>query len=169
MAQNIESKAEAYCRSYAEAVNLLARDKATSTTNLAEAIFSHYMQPGFTVFSLGQRTTMDDGNTTLPGVKSYLDRWVELGLGLDLRMNKYRVEVVSDLPQQGGGLALCRITWSIHPPAGSEWHGKGWDWDNVYAFRVPPGQDDGYFEFVVSDNEIAALLQRCPNFMDGLS
>lgn len=84
-------------------------------------------------------------------------------------MDNYRVEVVSDLGQQGSGLALCWITWSVHPPAESKWHGKGWKWENVYAFRVSPGQGDGYFEFVVSDNETATLLQRIPNFMERLS
>jgi len=37
----------------------------------------------------------------------------------------------------------------------SEWHGKGWAWENVYVFRVPLGQEKGYFEFVVSNNKKA--------------
>lgn len=168
MTLDIKSKAEAYCRSYAEAVELASKDKDSRTEKMAEALFSHYVQKDFTAFTSGQRLTMGDKNTSVPLIQSYLDKWIELGLGLDISMDNSRVEVVSDLGQQGGGQAFCWITWTLHPPTGSEWHGKGWSWENVYAFRLPPGQDNGHFEFVVNDNETATLLQRIPNFFEGL-
>ena len=168
MAHTLKSKAEAFCRSYSDSLGLTSRDKENTSEKTAEALFSHYLQQGFTAFTFGQHATFGDKDASTASIKRYLDKWNDLGLGLDFSMDDFRVEVVSDLGPQGGGLALCWITWSVQPPPESAWSGKGWNWENVYAFRVPPGQENGYFEFVVSDNEMSGLLQRIPNFMDGL-
>jgi len=58
------------------------------------------------------------------------------------------------------------MTWAICPPETAAV--KGWEWENVYMFRLPEGQDKGYWEAVISDNEIGSLLQRFPKFMEGL-
>jgi hypothetical protein len=55
---------------------------------------------------------------------------------------------------------LCHLTFEIRPRNGD----KSWRFLNIYGLR----QDDAgqRFEFAVSDNEMAGLLEHCPSFMD---
>ena len=106
-------------------------------------------------------------------MESYLQKWLSNGIELDIRMERHRVDVVSDLGEAGGS-AMCWITWRVYPSSSKD-EGKGegqsiegWEWENMYAFRLEPGQEKAYWEFVVSDNEVMALLGRFPGWFDGL-
>lgn len=157
MADNIRAKAQAFCQSYAKAVNCT---DPTKTEVTGKAILSHYVPKGFVSFSMGSTTHMGSHNEAVPGATKYLNRWFALGIGLDVRLDNSRIEVVS--PHN----ALCFLTWTAHPF--KECGVEKWSFENVYSYRLLPGQEDGkgWFEFAISDNEIAALLQRFPDFMN---
>ncbi|KAK5940193.1 hypothetical protein PMZ80_007612 [Knufia obscura] len=157
MADGIRAKAEAFCQSYAQAVNCT---DPTKTEEAAKAILSHYVPKGFVSFSMGSINPLGDHDKAASGAKPYLDRWFTLGIGLDVTLESSRIEVVSPYN------ALCFLTWKAHPfPQCGE---KEWTFENVYSYRLLPGQEDsrGAFEFAISDNEISALLQRFPDFMN---
>lgn len=50
---------------------------------------------------------------------------------------------------------------------------QGWTWENVYGYRrtvALEGQEpQEYWEFVVSDQEIGALMERKPEIMKALT
>lgn len=116
---------------------------------------------------MGQRIVMGDATSEIPKMVRYLEQWLSHGVGLDIRMDRHRVDVVSDMGETGGGgSAMCWITWRVHP--GADRGIEGWEWENMYAFRLAPGQERGVWEFVVSDNEVAGLLLRFPNWFQGL-
>jgi len=167
---SIRARAESFCHSYAKAMSLGTSPKAT-TADIAEALFSHYRPTDFTAFSMGQRIVMGDATSEVPKMEKYLQQWLSHGIGLDIRMERHRVDVVSDLGETGGGgSAMCWITWRVYPasPEGAGRSIEGWEWENMYAFRLAPGQEKGVWEFVVSDNEVAGLLGRFPGWFDGL-
>lgn len=164
---DIKSRAEAFAQSYAKAMSLGASNPPTPTQQIGEALFSHYASTDFIAFNVGQKTMMSDASTEVPRMKWYLDRWLENGVGLDIRLDKLRIEAVSDYGEQGGGSACCFVTWRVHPPADSGI--EGWSWENMYAYRLPAAQGGtatgrGYWEFVISDNEYLQLLQRFPKW-----
>lgn len=167
----MESKAKAFAQSYADAMALGAVKPALPLKQIAEALFSHYTTAGFVVFSMGQTSTMGDAPTEVPRMEAYLNMWCQNGLALDIRLDKLRIEVVSDYGEQGGGSACCFLTWKIYPPPTSAV--EGWSWENMYAYRMPPAsaggdRSRGYWEFVVSDNEVAELLKRFPKWFEEL-
>lgn len=155
MADGIRVKAEAFCQSYAKAVNCV---DPTRTGETSKAILSHYVSRGFTSFSMGSIKQLNDLDEAVSRGKSYLDRWFTLGIGLDITLEHSRIEVVSPYN------ALCFLTWEAHPfPQCGE---KEWSFQNVYSYRVLPEQEgsSGAFEFAISDNETSSLLQRFPSF-----
>ena len=184
---SIASRAEAHCHSYATSISRASQRTAPNDTidtrAVALAILSHYHTQTFTAFTLGTRSTLSTTSEENPitaqdkpllGIKTYLDRFIHHGLPLDNKLEKLRVEVVSDLGAQGGGFAFCWITWRMEPGVGSPWEGRGWSWENVYGFRVMPAGAGGAasaaegFESVVSDNEVVGLVGRVPGFMERL-
>lgn len=95
---------------------------------------------------------MPNQEIAFASVKQHLDNFERTGLGYDIRLKKSRVETVSPAS------ALCWVTWEIHPKNGVE----KWEWENVYGYRM---RDKGEgWEFVISDNEMANLVQRVPGF-----
>lgn len=157
MAEGIRAKAEAFCQSYATAVNCVDSKK---TEEAAKAILSHYIPKGFVSFSRGSIDRLGDHDEAASNAKRYLDRWFAWGIGLNVTLENCRVEVVSEHN------ALCFITWKARPlPQCGE---TDWEFENVYSYRLPLGQKDsrGAFEFAISDNEISSVLQRFPTFLD---
>lgn len=157
MTDNLRTKAESFCQSYAKAVNCTDPSKVEET---AQAILSHYISKGFVSFSLGNVNQLGTHEEAAIRAIPYLNRWFTLGIGLNVTLEKTRIEVVSPFN------ALCFITWKAHPlPQCGE---SEWTFENVYSYRLDPGQEDGRgeFEFAISDNETSELLRRFPNFMD---
>lgn len=157
MVENIRVKAEAFCQSYAIAVNCTDPSK---TQEAAKAILSHYVPTGFINFNLGSINHLGDRNEAIARAVPYLDRWFTLGIGLNITLEDSRIEVISPFN------ALCFLTWKTHPlPECGE---ATWTFENVYSYRIRPGYMDGRgdFEFAISDNETSALLQRFPAFAD---
>lgn len=151
----LTTKVGRWCESFVKAAGLGHTQNATTAT-IAGAMFSHWHQEKFIVFAQEGRMEFSDKETSVPKLTQILDKFIDHGLGLDVRLEKYRVEPVSS------SSALCFVTVSVHPPSESKI--ATFSWENVFLYRVPPGQEDGYFDFGVFDNEFAALLQRVPTF-----
>lgn len=133
-------RAEAFCRSYDSAMR--AYD--------AKALVSHYGEP-YASFTLGAQHAFATRAVALDRVADHLARLKARGLE-DIRLKRFEVVPVSD------AAALCHLTWEVHPKDGA----PGWSWLNVYGLRQDAKGER--FELVVSDNEIAALLKRHPDF-----
>ncbi|MDD3799013.1 MAG: hypothetical protein PHE36_07530 [Novosphingobium sp.] len=132
---------EALCRSYDRA--MLDKD--------GRAIAGHYLFP-YTSFTLGQVHTFADRATADAACTDQIACFERTGVGSDIRMTGCEVVPVS--PDS----ALCHVTWAVFPANGA----PGWEWTNIYGYRRR-GDEEG-FEFNISDNEIAELLRRFPDF-----
>lgn len=136
------ARAEAFCRSYGDAM----------ASGGAATLASHYAEP-YVSFTLGHVSQFATQAEAVIAIQAHLDRFERYGLGIDVRLDSFTVTPVS------AGSALCHLRWSLHPPGGLE----GCAWENIYGLRQSP--DAQAFEFNISDNEISALLQRYPDFM----
>lgn len=176
----IATAATAFLASYARAMHLADPSTSAQATNIpliAAALGAHY-GAGCTAYTLSHRASFPSADAWVPGIATHLERFDRCGLGYDIFLERHRVEPVSE------GSALCWATWRIRPRASSGT--EGWEWENVYAYRRAPavggggeagrkiggeGADawekpEGWWEFIVSDNEISGLLARVPNFME---
>jgi hypothetical protein len=133
------ARAEQFCRDYGRA--------AAGDGQLA----AHYGFPHVS-FVLGQVVTFADRAQADAGVAGHSERLRACGAGTDIRLTGQRIEEVS------AGAALCHLTWAITPADGT----PGWQWRNVYGLRQTG--EHQYFEFSVSDNEMAEILSRYPAF-----
>jgi hypothetical protein len=112
---------------------------------------AHYAEP-YTSFTLGNVTQFATQDEALAQMLPWLERFRQRGLD-DIHMVQLSIETVSD------SFALCHITWEVRPRS----EVPTWRWTNIYGLRQDKlGQR---FEFAISDNEIANLLQRFPDFM----
>lgn len=117
----------------------------------ARAIVDFYGFP-YVSFSLGHISQFNDRAHAEQQVEQHLARFTKHGLGHDVRLQGFSVEPVSPTS------ALCHLRWGLH----IETQATTLVWDNVYGLRQT---DDGqYFEFNISDNEVAVILQHCPEF-----
>lgn len=144
-----KASAEAFVESYASAMHL-AQTSDVTTTSCANALAAHYHH-GMTAFVFGHKTSFDTHSDAEIGVKAHLERFERAGLGYDIRLEKSRVEEISQ------SSALCWVTWKILPKNTVE----GWQWENVYGYRKTQDGKEGW-ELVVSDNEIAGVMQKAP-------
>ncbi|GAB7349309.1 hypothetical protein MBLNU459_g8449t2 [Dothideomycetes sp. NU459] len=151
---SIDESAESFTQSYASA---MASATQVSRTDCAKALGSHY-GPGMASYTFGHVHVFKDTAHANENIETHLGRFEAAGIGYDIRMVEHEILPVST------SSALCPVTWEIRPKAGSGV--EGWRWRNVYAYRLPPGADKGYWEFVVSDNEVGELMKRFPNFME---
>jgi len=92
MAATIREKAEHHVHSYAKAV---ATGTSLGTEKTAEAIHSHYIQEDFISFTHGNTSFINSTEAGQLGTRRYLDKWIEVGLGLNIRLASHRIEVVS--------------------------------------------------------------------------
>jgi hypothetical protein len=155
---DVKAAAEAFSRSYGEAIDLTTQE-GVSAEELATALVGHY-SPKFVSFNHGHVTSAgDDANFWQAGVTKYLQTFQKAGLGWKMRLQNYRVEVLTP------SAAACHLTWEIMPA-----NGDGWSWTNVYGWRdgesTSPNGSKGAFEYTVSDNETDELLKRVPGFME---
>ncbi len=132
---------EAFCRSYGKAME--EKD--------GRAIASHYLFP-YISFTLGQIHSFADRTTADEACSLQIARFEKAGVGTDIRIKDVKIVPVSE------NSALCHLTWEIFP----EDNRPGWSWLNIYGYRQR-GDEEG-FEFNISDNEIAELLKRFPDF-----
>ncbi len=135
------TKAIEFCNSY----------DASSRSGSAQIMADHYAEP-YTSFTLGNVTQFATKADARAQVGPWLARFEKLGL-TDMHLVELSIQTVSDT------FALCHVTWEIKPKS----EVPSWRWTNIYGLRQDAqGQR---FEFAISDNEIANLLQRFPNFM----
>lgn len=135
------TRAVAFVESYA----------AASHSGVAQALADHYAEP-YTSFTLGQVSQFADKAAALQQMIPWMARFKHFGLE-DMRLADLSIHTVSDT------FALCHVTWEVHPQSAL----PGWRWTNIYGLRQDAqGQR---FEFNISDNEIANLLQRFPDFL----
>ena len=133
----------------------LGRLSTTTPQSCAEALVKHYL-PGFTAFVFGHQAHVGNSDEALTTVTAYLEKFEKFGLGMDVRMKNLKAQVISE------GSALCWITWEVFPKDGK----KGWDWENVYAYRRMEDGREGW-EFTVSDNETKMLAKNRPQVLTG--
>ncbi|KAJ7940309.1 hypothetical protein B0H13DRAFT_1937513 [Mycena leptocephala] len=172
----ITTAATAFVHSYARAMALSSPTSSPHSANLpliAAALGAHYAT-NTTAYTLGHRRVFPSTAGAVTALAVHLGRFKSSGLGYDIQMAAHRVEPVS------ASSALCWVTWAINPKEGS---GKeGWQWENVYGYRFEEpeaglrkwigGEEDGWekpegwWELILSDNEIAGLVARVPNFME---
>ncbi|KAF2224667.1 hypothetical protein BDZ85DRAFT_279898 [Elsinoe ampelina] len=155
--------AEAFSASYAAAVAMTV-SPTTSIEDIAAALASHW-NPGAVVFMFGRITTFPIKdpkehpwyNTNL----RLLKRFEESELGYRVELVRQRVEVYSE------GAAQCWLTWKCVPREGAKFEGKGWEWENLYGWRRPMGdQGKGFWEYVISDHEVGEMMKRIPGFYE---
>lgn len=115
---------------------------------------AHYAEP-YTSFTLGNITQFATQDAALEQMVPWLARFKERGLD-DIRLAELSIDTVSD------SFALCHVTWEVKPRSSAV---AGWRWTNIYGLRQDA--EGQRFEFAVSDNEIANLLQRFPDFLGG--
>jgi ketosteroid isomerase-like protein len=122
-----------------------------SRANDPEALASHYAEP-YTSFTLGHVGGFSSKDEALGRMVPWMARFKEFGLD-DIRIADSTLEPVS------GHFCLCHLTIEIRPRDGT----APFHFLNIYGLR----QDElgQRFEFAISDNEIAALTQRYPDFM----
>jgi len=134
-----------------KAVEFVKSYDAATRAGDPQGLVDHYAQP-YTSFTFGEVSQFQTHAAALAQVTPWLARFKEFGLD-DMWLAQLSVDTVSDT------FALCHVTWEVRPRSGI----PGWRWTNVYGLR----QDERgqRFEFNVSDNEIAGLLQRFPNFL----
>jgi hypothetical protein len=151
--------ATAFVQSYGAAISLTQKPH-TTVPEIASALVRHY-SPTFTAHDHGHTVTAppDSPSFWLSGVTTHLKRFQKSGLGLNMKLSDYRIEV------EGEKAAKCHVTWFIQPV-----EGEGWGWTNVYGWRdggeVSEDGLRGLFESVVSDEETEELFRRVPGFLE---
>ena len=150
-----KTSAEAYVQSYASAMHT-AQNPDVTTSSCAAALGAHYL-PGLVAFVFGHHHSLATQEEWVGGIKQHLEKFKKSGLGYDIRLAKSRVESVS------ASSAMCFVTWKILPKNGVE----GWEWENVYGYRLGQDGKEGW-EFIVSDNEVAGVMQRAPEVFSAM-
>jgi len=124
---------------------------AASRAGDPQGLVDHYAEP-YTSFTFGQTSQFVTREAALAQVTPWLARFKAAGLD-DMWLAQLSIDTVSDT------FALCHVTWEVRPRSGI----PGWRWTNIYGLRQDA--EGQRFEFNVSDNEIAGLLARFPDFM----
>ena len=139
---SIEPKAQAFVDSYGLA----------SAANDPDALAGHYAEPYAHPLPLGHIGGFASRDEALERMVPWMARFKEYGLD-DIRLADSMLVPVSD------HFCLCHLTIEIRPKDGA----APFHFVNIYGLR----QDDRgqRFEFAVSDNEIATLTARYPDFM----
>jgi len=153
---DIKQLALATLASYADA---LTRGAASSLPirEISSQMAKYYL-PGCTAFTLRTITPFPDEEFASSMIQSQLERFVSLGVGINMRLEEARIEVISQTS------AACWATFSV-----SIKNGEGWSWTNVYGFRMVEGRENGLkggWEWVNGDGEMVELLGRYPNAME---
>ena len=74
---------------------------------------------------------------------------IRSGLGTRLILERVeKIEIYSDTS------AMCWLTWSFHPQAGSEYEGRSWTFTNIYGYRASSAGHSEGWELVVRDQEV---------------
>ncbi|KAK0669842.1 hypothetical protein QBC41DRAFT_346025 [Cercophora samala] len=151
--------------SYAAAISLAANPNNSSDLASAAAAMSAFYLPNATDFTFGGITRFPDQDTFTQGTEFILGKYNESGIGTDFRLEKYRIDPVSE------GSAIAWITYRMVLPGnvGRKGKGKGpaaggWKFTNVYGFRVQPDGRKGW-EWTNADGEYTELLSRYPDFL----
>lgn len=152
--------ATAFVKSYSAAIARTHNPNITAE-EIAAALVRHYGS-AFTAYDHGHvvAASPNDPNFWLKGVTTHLKRFQKSGLGWDMKLSDFWIEVVGEYA------AKCHVTWSISPA-----NQEGWEWTNVYGWRDggEVGKEDGLrgaFESVVSDEETEELFRRVPGFLE---
>jgi hypothetical protein len=137
------AKAQAFVDSYGRA----------SAANDPDALAGHYSEP-YRSFTLGHIGGFETKEEALARMVPWMQRFKDYGLD-DIRLADSKLVPVSDQ------FCLCHLTIEIRPKDGK----PPFRFLNIYGLRQTETAQQ--FEFAVSDNEIAALVERYPDFMQG--
>ena len=158
---DIEAAAQKYIESYAAAMHLAHSSPATPIPDIAKALGSHYL-PGLVSLTHGHIVSaphFTDAKASAASIEKHLEKFVNSGVGVDIRLKKSRVETIEGV----GGSALCFLTWAIFPTEG--WKGEAWHWENCYFYRRKPDGTEGW-EGIVSDGEVEGMIKNIPEAFD---
>jgi hypothetical protein len=151
--------ATAFIKSYGSAIALTHQPNTTATT-IASALTAHYAST-FTAHDHGHTITAphNDPDFWLKGATKHLQRFQKAGLGWQMSLSDFRIEVVDE------STAKCYLTWEIEPL-----EREGWSWTNMYLWRdegeTEEGGLRGAFGCVECDEETEGLMRRVPGFME---
>ena len=137
------TKAQEFVASYGRA----------SAANAPDALAAHYSEP-YRSFTLGHIGGFETKAEALARMVPWMARFKEYGLD-DIRFVGTELVPVSDQ------FCLSHITIEIRPKDGK----PPFRFTNIYGLRQ--SEIVQQFEFAVSDNEITALVERYPDFMQG--
>ncbi|KAJ5814492.1 hypothetical protein N7474_006269 [Penicillium riverlandense] len=153
---SINSAAEAAVAAYSAAI-ALGGNYSVPLQEAASEVSSFFL-PNYSSFTMGKITLSSNQSVVAENfIKEYDEFRASGGPGTDVHVTHSRVEAVSDES------ALCWLTYHICPINGMQ----GWDWTNVYGFRIVKGGIanglEGGWEFAIGDNEDSQYTKRFPN------
>ncbi|KPM39578.1 hypothetical protein AK830_g6988 [Neonectria ditissima] len=153
---NITCAAQRAIAAYSAAI-ALGGDYSYPLSDLGAEVSSFFL-PNYTSFSLGKSTLSPNQSVVANNFVSLYTEWRENGPGTHVRVDKSRLEPVSNES------ALCWLTYRVSPARNGM---KGWEWTNVYGFRmVYGGMENGLeggWEFALADEEHQQYAARFPN------
>lgn len=146
----------ALATSHSKSFTSVSSQPHASTAARATAYCSFFRSQNFITYNSGGTTIF----ATRAEMEQLMLKWLNglesYGLGFDFKLENLRVE------EFGPSCALCWITQSLNPPAGAGV--ERMQWENFYSFRVVPGEEGGFFEYVMNDKEIITLGEKVPGF-----
>ncbi|KAK0702481.1 hypothetical protein B0T21DRAFT_353585 [Apiosordaria backusii] len=144
--------------SYAAAISLAASPSNSSDLSNAAAAMSTFYLPNVTAFTLGSITRIPDQDSFKQGTEFTLAKYNASGIGTDFRLERYKIDPIGETS------AIAWVTYRmVLPGSGGVRKGKGmsnggWEFTNVYGFRVLPGGRQGW-EWANADGEYTELLK----------
>lgn len=153
---NIATAARNAANAYAATI-ALGRDTSYPLPQLANEVSAFFL-PNSTSFVLGSISIPPSQEAIAENFVAVYSDWRDNGPGTDISVTDTRVDVVSDQS------AFCWLTFEISPKSGC---GEGWNWVNVYGFRLVDGGiengQEGGWELTNADNEAEQYAKHFPD------
>jgi len=169
MADSIKVETEVFARRYAALFSSPDCSSDEHVANIAAEVAKYY-RPGLTIFTNGVISKFEvrpehihccAGLTHLKNrseaahlIEKEMRKNISYGIGTCLILEDIsKVEVYSPTS------ALCWISWTFRPAAGSDFEGRPWRFTNIYGYRAEPDNpSDAGWEFVLRDEEVNAMV-----------
>lgn len=144
--------AEEHCKGFADITKCSANKDAAT---LAADYISFFNPEGFTVFAFLGSQTYTTRTAQQVNMAAWLESMAKVGIDINksISMKDIRVEVLAS------HVALCWMTNVFAPN-----EGEPFEFVVLYSYRVPVGQKKGHWDFMVSDTQMEAMIERYPDF-----
>lgn len=152
---DIKSLAEKHCRDFA---NVNKNSTAKDTAGLAVEYVKFFNPTVMTMYSFGGTQTYKSVDPMYKNMQAWLDSLAKLGVDpwKGISMKDIRVEVYSSR------VAFCWIT-NVFTPA----NGEPLECVLFHSYRVPVGQEKGFWEFIITDRQLEVFSEKVPGFFEG--